>query len=140
MTQFALHPRLDSDTRLIGDLPLCRLLLMDDRRFPWCILVPRRNGLRELHELPSPDQSALMQEISRVSLALMEHCVIDKLNVGALGNLVPQLHVHVIGRRHTDDAWPGPVWGHGQALHYENEEASRRIEVLGDACGVRFAR
>ena len=140
MHDFALHPQLSADTRLIGDLPLCRLLLMDDRRFPWCVLVPRRSGLRELHELPAAEQTLLLAEINRVSLSLTAHCDAEKLNIGALGNLVPQLHVHVVGRRQDDEAWPGPVWGHGRALAYEEDQATRTISILQDACGLRPAR
>lgn len=140
MTHFILHPRLAADTWPVGDLPLSRLLLMNDRRFPWCILVPRRERLRELHELAVREREALMEEICQVSLALMGRDDVEKMNVGALGNLVPQLHVHVIGRHPTDAAWPGPVWGHGQALAYAPDEASRRVDALQDACGIRSAR
>ena len=140
MSRFDLHPRLQADTLLIGDLKLSRLLLMNDRRFPWCVLVPRLEGARELHDLVRGDQTTLLEEINLVSLALLAHCEVEKINIGALGNLVPQLHVHVVGRRGTDAAWPGPVWGHGQALRYEDEEASRLTTVLRDACGIRSAR
>jgi len=113
---------------------------MDDRRFPWCVLVPRRPGLRELHDLPADDLTRLMTEVVTVSRALQTHCRAFKINVGALGNLVPQLHVHVVGRREDDAAWPGPVWGHGQALPYDRAEAARLKSVLEDACVVTSVR
>jgi diadenosine tetraphosphate (Ap4A) HIT family hydrolase len=116
---FELHPRLAADCEVIGDLPVCRVLLMDDSRFPWCILVPRVAGLRELHDLPGSCRGDLFDEIEAVSRALLEVDGVQKINVGALGNLVPQLHVHVVGRRPGDAAWPGPVWGAGTAVAYE---------------------
>lgn len=112
---FALHPRLAADTTPVVELALSRVLLMDDARFPWLILVPRRPDLREIYDLPAADQATLWQEISRVGEVLMRETGGDKLNVAALGNQVPQLHVHVIARRTDDAAWPGPVWGVGQA-------------------------
>jgi len=115
---FALHPRLAADTFVVGELPLSRLLLMNDERFPWCILVPRRQGLQDLHELDDADSAALFGEIRAVSLRLLALEDVDKLNVGALGNRVPQLHVHVVARRTSDAAWPDPVWGNGQARPY----------------------
>ncbi len=115
---FELHPKLEADTFVVGELPLSRLLLMNDARFPWCILVPRRQGLRDLHELDSGDSAELFAEIRRLSLLLLALGNVDKLNVGALGNRVPQLHVHVIARRISDAAWPDPVWGRGAAQPY----------------------
>lgn len=140
MNSFQLHPRLAEDTLVVGDLALSRLLLIRDRRFPWCVLVPRQPDLRELHDLASEDLARLMTEVVTVSRALEAHCKSFKINVGALGNLVPQLHVHVVGRRQDDEAWPGPVWGHGQALPYEASEAARLRTVLRDACGATSAR
>lgn len=115
---FALHPTLARDTAEVARLPLCRVVLMRDRRFPWLILVPEREGVREIHELPPADRAALIEEIARVSEAMAGLFQADKINVGALGNLVPQLHVHVIARFATDAAWPGPVWGSGPAEPY----------------------
>ncbi len=140
MPAFQLHPRLAEDTQIIGELSLCRLLLLNDRRFPWCVLVPRRPDLRELHDLPEDDLARLMTEVVAVSRALESHCNTFKINIGALGNLVPQLHVHVVGRRKDDDAWPGPVWGHSQAIPYEEAEAARLRNALREACGAKPAR
>lgn len=118
---FRLHPRLDQDTAPIADLALCRLRLMNDARYPWLILVPAKPDLRELHDLAASDRSLLMDEICQASQALERLFQPDKINVGALGNLVPQLHIHVIARRSGDPAWPGPVWGHGEASPYTPE-------------------
>lgn len=115
---FELHSRLTADCVHLGDLVLCRVLLMKDRRFPWCILVPRHPGLTEWHHLPTADHGTLMSEIETVSLALLDAGA-RKINVGSLGNLVPQLHIHVVGRHPDDAAWPGPVWGSGRAEPYD---------------------
>ena len=115
---FVLDTRLAADTTFIADWKLCRALLMDDARFPWLILVPRRAGARELDDLDGHDGVDLLQEIRRAMKALRAVAPCDKLNIGALGNIVSQLHVHVVAR-HTDDAaWPGPVWGAGVAQPY----------------------
>lgn len=119
MSDFQLHPRLAADCAVVGDLPVSRLLLMNDQRFPWCILVPRRPDVIELHHLPATDRHTVLDEIEAVSTVLLTHVGITKLNIGALGNLVPQLHVHVVGRSPADAAWPGPVWGSGTAESYE---------------------
>lgn len=130
--EFELHPRLAADCRVLGDLPVSRLLLMSDSRFPWCILVPRRPGLRELHELNGSERGSLFAEIDAVSRALLDRGA-EKINVGALGNLVAQLHVHVVGRRSDDDAWPSPVWGSGPARPYAPEAAAALGSALWDA-------
>ncbi len=140
MGDFQLHPRLTADCIPVGQLPLCLLLLMNDRRFPWCILVPRRPDLRELHDLDTQALSAVMSEVATVSRALAAHCEPCKINVGALGNLVPQLHIHVVARHQTDAAWPGPVWGHGQAEGYEDSEAARLSSMLRVACAITSSR
>ncbi len=127
---FALHSTLARDTAEVARLPLCRVLLMNDRRFPWLILVPEREGLREIHDLPPADRSTLIEEITRASQVLVHLFQPEKLNTGALGNLVPQLHVHVVARFTTDAAWPGPVWGSGAAVAYaagDLEEIKARL-------------
>ena len=116
---FELHPQLQSDTAFIADWALSRVLLMDDARFPWLILVPRRESLREFHDLTSDDADLLVKEITRASHGLKSITGADKINVGALGNLVPQLHIHIVARRSGDAAWPGPVWGCGAPTHYD---------------------
>jgi|TARA_X000000950_G_scaffold288769_1_gene407256 diadenosine tetraphosphate (Ap4A) HIT family hydrolase len=119
---FELHPRLDADTTLICDLALSRVLLMRDARYPWLILVPRRANLRELHQLQDEDLGQVMQEIAWVSDRLSELTQAFKLNVAALGNQVPQLHIHIIARQQNDAAWPNPVWGIGDPLPYDDNE------------------
>jgi diadenosine tetraphosphate (Ap4A) HIT family hydrolase len=128
--RFTLHPTLARDTVEVARLPLCRALLMNDRRFPWLILVPERESVREIHELSPADRAVLIEEIARASEALARLFHPDKLNVGALGNIVPQLHAHVVARAADDPAWPGPVWGSGAAVPYgegELEEVRARL-------------
>jgi len=133
---FELHPRLAADCIVLGELPLSRLLLMNDSRFPWCILVPRQAGLREWHDLSAADGARLFDEIGQVSRALIATCGAYKLNVGALGNMVPQLHVHVVARQPDDAAWPGPVWGSGPAEPYAPDAADRLAGRLREALGL----
>lgn len=130
MTAFALHPRLDGDTHFVTDLALCRVLLMDDRRFPWVILVPRVTDACEVHDLTPAERTQLMAETSTLSAVMTDLFAPDKINIGALGNLVAQLHVHVVARNRGDAAWPGPVWGHGAAVAYEGEDAGLLIARL----------
>jgi len=134
---FALHPRLEADTVFVARLALSRLLLMNERRYRWLILVPERPDLRELHDLAPADQAQLMSEITRVSRLLQRPAAPertpDKINVGMLGNLVPQLHVHVIARCRDDPAWPGPVWGHSPAEPYAPDDLARLCEELCQA-------
>lgn len=129
-TAFALDPRLAADTHAVLELPLSRALLMDDMRFPWLILVPRMPGLRELTELARDDQHALLDEINRVAHVLHAIAKPDKLNIAALGNVVPQLHVHVIARFVGDAAWPRPVWGIGERVPYTADERARLLGLL----------
>ena len=127
---FALDPRLAADTRPVASLPLCELLLMDDARWPWLVLVPRRAGLVEIADLHGDEQAVLWQEVNRATAALRAVVPCDKLNLGALGNVVRQLHVHVIARLEGDPAWPGPVWGHGARVAYDDERATALIAAL----------
>jgi diadenosine tetraphosphate (Ap4A) HIT family hydrolase len=132
---FALDPRLVADTHAIGALPFSELVLMDDARFPWVILVPRIAGARELIDLDEGDQRLLLGEIDRVARALESLLHPDKLNIATLGNVVPQLHVHVIARFATDAAWPSPVWGRGERIAYGARERAARIAALRTALG-----
>ena len=127
---FNLHPQLQTDTTTVADLPLCRCLLMHDARYPWLILVPRLDGLRELHEVPPDARTNLFDEIELVSRALQTVSQAHKLNVAALGNQVPQLHIHVIARQLDDPAWPGPVWGVGAAEPYSLQNKDTLIATL----------
>lgn len=130
MTAFALDPRLAADTHVVGELELSRVLLMDDARFPWVILVPRRAGLTELIELARDEQHALLDEVNRIAHGLHALMKPDKLNVAALGNVVAQLHVHVIARYRTDAAWPRPVWGVGVRAGYDSAALGQRLKQL----------
>jgi diadenosine tetraphosphate (Ap4A) HIT family hydrolase len=117
---FSLHPQLAADTVPIGDLPLSRVLLSNDANYPWLILVPRRPQLIEIIDLEETEQVQLMGEIARAAQALKRVTECEKLNIAAIGNIVPQLHVHVIARRHGDPAWPKPVWGAVPAVPYDS--------------------
>lgn len=116
---FTLHPRLAANTIDLGRLTLCRLLLMNDARWPWFILVPERAGVREIFELEENDQMLLHTETMLLSRSVNDSFRADKMNIAALGNVVPQLHVHVIARHEGDAAWPAPVWGKGEPVPYD---------------------
>jgi diadenosine tetraphosphate (Ap4A) HIT family hydrolase len=120
---FTLDPRLAADTIPIGDLALSRLLLMDDARYLWLILVPRHDNLSEIIHLEETNRAVLMEEIAAASNALAAFPGVDKINVGALGNIVRQLHIHIVARSKDDPAWPGPVWGAGPAQRYDARKA-----------------
>ena len=130
---FSLHPTLAGDTCRIADLPLSRVLLMKDKGFPWLILVPKREGVREIHELTLDDRAILIEEVSLASMILTKLFNPVKINVGALGNIVPQLHIHVIARFENDRAWPGPVWGSTPKVPYSEEEIDSIVSRLKDA-------
>lgn len=127
MGTFELHPQLAADGLFLADWPLCRVLRMNDRTYPWLILVPRRANIREIIDLVDEDQQILMQEIARASAALKTLRRPRKINVAALGNMVPQLHVHVIGRDENDAAWPKPVWGVIPASPFPPLEAEMEV-------------
>ena len=127
---FALDQRLQQDTLTIGDFPLSRLLLSNDSNYPWFILVPRINGISEVFQLDVADQQALWQETTALAQLLNEGWAADKMNIGALGNVVSQLHVHVIVRKRDDAAWPAPVWGKHPAKPYGSEQIALIRERL----------
>jgi diadenosine tetraphosphate (Ap4A) HIT family hydrolase len=133
---FALDERLAKDRFFVGDLQLCRALLTNDARWPWLILVPRRAGLVELTDLETGDRVRLLEEAASAVGFLKTHARADKINVGALGNVVRQLHLHVVARFVGDPAWPGPVWGHGAAEPYAEAKAQALIEVARKELGV----
>ena len=136
---YALHPQLADETVPVCDLDLCRVLLSRDANYPWLVLSPRRDGLRDLHDLSEADGVTALAEIRRCSQALVElfspDKMPDKINVAALGNQVPQLHIHVIARFMTDPAWPGPVWGKVPAMPYEAAARDALIARLREALG-----
>jgi len=130
MSPFLLHPRLAADTAPIGDFPLCRVLLMNESRYPWIILVPRIDGLREPFDLAPDDRLRLFEESLFVAQKLNLHFHADKMNTAILGNIVEQLHVHHIVRYKTDPAWPAPVWGRFEPLPYSEAELIPLTESL----------
>lgn len=130
MTPFTLHPQLASDCTVVADAPLSRLLLLDDAQYPWFILVPRRDSVTEVYELNAVDQKQLLAESVALSRALMQAYAGDKLNVAALGNQVPQLHLHHIVRYRGDASWPFPVWGRHAARPYSAPEMQQRLDPL----------
>ena len=127
---FALDPRLQADTRPVAMLPLCELRLMDDARYPWLILVPRRAGVTEIADLTESEQAQLWREANQAAAALRAVAPCDKLNLGALGNIVRQLHLHVVARTEGDAAWPGPVWGSGATVPYAADALAARLAAL----------
>jgi diadenosine tetraphosphate (Ap4A) HIT family hydrolase len=135
---FLLDPRLTADTHPIGELALSRLLLMDDARFPWLILVPRIAGARELFDLDADDRANLLGELDGIGRTLETLLHPDKFNIAALGNAVPQLHVHVIARYTNDAAWPQPVWGCGERVRYEPSALAKRIADVRQAMDALF--
>ncbi|MES2819370.1 MAG: HIT domain-containing protein [Pseudomonadota bacterium] len=135
---FALDSRLLQDTLPIGDFPLCRLLLMNDAHYPWFILVPRREGMSEVFQLDTADQHLLWQEASALAQVLKDSFAADKMNLATLGNVVSQLHVHVIVRRREDAAWPGPVWGRHPAQPYTDEQIDGIRARLGLVLTTQF--
>lgn len=129
MTDFVLDPRLAADTAFIADGPLSQVRLMDDTRFPWLVLVPRVNGVSEWLELDGGQQRLLLAEINQAGQLIRAQPGVEKLNIGALGNIVRQLHVHLIGRHEGDPAWPGPVWGHGAAVRHAPAALATQIDA-----------
>lgn len=127
-----MHPQLEADTVAVCQLALCDVRLMRDANYPWLVLVPRRDAV-ELIDLGSEDQHQLMTEIAGVSHALRSVVPCDKLNVATLGNVVPQLHIHVIARRRDDPAWPKPVWGAVPAKPYQGDAAEQLVHLIAAA-------
>jgi diadenosine tetraphosphate (Ap4A) HIT family hydrolase len=132
---WSLHPQLEADTSLVGDLPLSRLLAIDDATYPWLVLVPRRAGVVEIADLGA-EAPVLMGEIVRISQLLKAVTGCDKINVGAIGNVVPQLHVHIVARRKDDPLWPKPVWGHMQPCKGEPAAFARFIAAIRAGAGI----
>jgi diadenosine tetraphosphate (Ap4A) HIT family hydrolase len=125
-----LHPKLREDCHYIAKLELSHLLLLNDCQFPWCILVPDRLEITEIYQLSKTDQQQLMWESSALGEAMMDAFTGDKLNIGSIGNMVPQLHVHHIVRKTDDACWPSPVWGNIPAIPYSNEGLANMKEII----------
>jgi diadenosine tetraphosphate (Ap4A) HIT family hydrolase len=132
----ALHPQLEADCLVLGRLELCHVLLMRDANYPWCILVPDREDITEIHHLNEADQLQLMRESVRLSHALESVFSPDKLNIASLGNVVPQCHVHHVVRYHSDVAWPGPVWGRVPAREYSAEALAEVTAAIKQALSL----
>jgi diadenosine tetraphosphate (Ap4A) HIT family hydrolase len=130
-----LHPQLERDGLLLGQLDLCAVLFMRDANYPWLILVPQREGVTELYQLSEKDQQQFIRESSQTSRILNAVFDADKINVAALGNMVPQLHIHHVVRYQTDIAWPAPVWGFAPASMYDEAELESRAKQLQKAFG-----
>ena len=129
---FQLHPRLQQDCVEIGRFDLCRLLMMNDSQYPWFILVPQKTYLQEIYQLGKADRALLMEESSYLAENLAVLYEADKMNIAAIGNLVPQLHIHHIARYQTDKAWPAPIWGKFDAIPYSEQDMKtvlKRIKV-----------
>ncbi|MCW9023294.1 MAG: HIT domain-containing protein [Gammaproteobacteria bacterium] len=125
-----LHPQLKKDCLLIGQFSLCRLLLMPDANYPWFILVPDRDNISEIHQLSTDDQHTLINESSRLATLMETLFNPDKMNIAAIGNIVPQLHVHHVARFKNDVAWPAPIWGKVEARAYAENEIQNIISEL----------
>lgn len=132
---FVLHERLAADTAPVCDLPLCTVRLMDDATCPWLVLVPRRADIKEIVDLEAFERAMLMEEIAHASGVLRVLHRPDKINVGAIGNLVAQLHVHVVARFRADPLWPRPVWGHDAPRPHGDEALASSAARLADAFG-----
>jgi diadenosine tetraphosphate (Ap4A) HIT family hydrolase len=132
MERFELDPRIAKDTAPVAELPLSTVRLMRDANYPWLLLVPKRAGAIELTDLGAHDRIGLMEEIALASDALRAVTPCDKLNVAAIGNMVSQLHVHVVARRKGDAAWPKPVWGHAPAAPYDPEQERALIAAIAE--------
>lgn len=139
---FVLDPRLAQDTLHIGDFPLCRLLLMNDANYPWFILVPRREEVSELFQLDAADQRSLLRETSLLAEVIKDTFKADKMNIATLGNVVAQLHMHVVARRRNDASWPAPVWGRHPAQPYTEgllSELRAKLRLVLTSEDFRFA-
>ena len=132
MNEFELNSRLLGESTFVTKLTLSQVRLNNDSRFPWLILIPEIAGLKELHEIPEEHQTIVHKEMNFCSTVLQKFTSADKMNVAALGNLVPQLHIHVIARKHNDSTWPQPVWSAGDAKPYEKESLIKLADDLRD--------
>lgn len=137
MTDFTLHPQLEKDTLPVGDIDDCKILLMNNRQFPWLVVVPKVDGLREIHGLKEPQYSRIMVLIRDITARFCTLTGAHKMNVAALGNVVPQLHIHIIARFESDAAWPQPVWNSGVfAEPYSSEEVQKLIHKLRELLNI----
>jgi len=129
---FQLHPRLKQDCIAIGRFELCQLLMMNDRQYPWFILVPERVGMQEIYQLSKTERQLLTEESSYLAENMAALYQADKMNIAAIGNIVPQLHIHHIARYQTDKAWPAPVWGKFDAVPYTERQIADNVARIKD--------
>jgi len=127
---FSVAPAFEAGSVAVAEWPLCHVRLQDDARFPWLILIPRVEGAVELEDLSVEQRSMLMEETVRAGALVRRLGPVEKLNVGAIGNVTAQLHVHVVGRRRDDGLWPDPVWGRGPVFPYADDERARRLTIV----------
>jgi diadenosine tetraphosphate (Ap4A) HIT family hydrolase len=131
-----LDAQIGRDTAQVGDLTLCCVRAMNDATYPWLVLVPRRAGVTEIIDMDAADRAQLMTEISAAATVLKDVTRCDKLNIGAIGNLVPQLHIHIVARRRGDPAWPKPVWGAAPPQPYAPQTLDAFVEAVREAIGI----
>ncbi len=137
---FEIDPRLKADTIFVADLQLCALLIMNDARYPWAILVPRVDSAREIFELNHANYATVWEEIRAVADAISQLSGVTKVNIGALGNIVSQLHIHIVGRHESDPAWPGPVWGHSPRVPFGKGEEDYFAQYLQQCLSERIEK
>ena len=133
---FALDERLAADALIVGDMTLTRVLLMNDARWPWLILAPRQDGVVELTDLDAADRTQLIEEVASAAGFLKAHAGAHKINIGTLGNVVRQFHLHVVARTVGDPGWPGPVWGFGAAVPRDKVETRTLVEAARAGLGI----
>lgn len=138
MTQFILHPQLAADTILVGEFPLCQVLLAKDGNFPWLILVPKINEISEFHDLTNEQQIQFLSESNAVSKLLKDGLNADKINIAALGNMVPQLHIHHVARFKEDACWPKPIWGQLPAIARTEQQTLLLTAMISNKLGSGF--
>lgn len=138
MTQFILHPQLAADTILVGEFPLCQVLLAKDGNFPWLILVPKINEISEFHDLTNEQQIQFLSESNAVSKLLKDGLSADKINIAALGNMVPQLHIHHVARFKEDACWPKPIWGQIPAVTRTEQQTLLLTTMISNKLGSGF--
>ncbi|QUM76893.1 HIT domain-containing protein [Moritella sp. 24] len=138
MTQFLLHQQLAADTIVLGEFPLCQVLLAKDGNFPWLILVPKINDVTEFHQLNGDQQAQFLIESNAVSRLLKDRLSADKINIAALGNMVPQLHIHHVARFKEDVCWPKPIWGQVPAIERTEQQTAVLIEIISTTLQAGF--
>jgi diadenosine tetraphosphate (Ap4A) HIT family hydrolase len=138
VTQFILHPQLAADTILVGEFPLCQVLLAKDGNFPWLILVPKINEISEFHDLTNEQQIQFLSESNAVSKLLKDGLSADKINIAALGNMVPQLHIHHVARFKEDACWPKPIWGQIPAVTRTEQQTLLLTTMISNKLGSGF--